>query len=141
MIVRDRSDEVAAFVARLIPGCERGFGLCRAIGFLDRSGAIEAGVVYHNWHPESGVIELSAASLHRRWTTKARIRAVFEYPFDQIGCRLAVARIGEHNAPVRRIWRSLGASEYPIPALRSPTEAEVIYTLAAETWRVSKLAR
>jgi hypothetical protein len=54
---------------------------------------------------------------------------------------MVVARIGEHNRRARRIWRSLGADEYLIPALRSPTESEVIFTLTAEQWRASKLAR
>lgn len=141
MIVLNQSEAVAEAVAALIPGCERGFGPCKAIGFLDGQGRFEAGVVYHNWSPESGVIELSAASVHRSWLTRERLRVVFGYPFDQLGGRIAVARIGEHNARARRIWRSLGASEFPIPALRSPTEAEVIYTLAAETWRAGRFSR
>ena len=131
--------EVADFVARNIPGCERGFGNCTAIGFgKDR---LIAGVVYHNWNPESGVIELSAASIKRDWLTRSGLSLMFAYPFDQIGCRIAVARIGEHNAQARRIWRSLGADEYVIPALRSPLEAEVIYTLSREAWKSGKFAR
>ena len=130
---------VADFVARTVPGCARGFGECQAIGFLE-NGNLVAGVVYHNWHPESGVIELSAASITRKWLTRERLCAIFEYPFGQIRCRMAVARIGEHNARARRIWRSLGADEYVIPELRSPNEAEVIYTLSADRWRNSKFA-
>lgn len=141
MTLHGHSEAVAAFVARLIPGCERGFGACQAVGFLDDSGALVAGVVYHNWQPEAGVIELSAASIHRKWLTRERLKEVFGYPFDGLQCRIAVARIGEHNATARRIWRSLGADEFVIPKLRSPTEAEVIYTLSAETWRASKLSR
>lgn len=137
----DHSRVVAAFVASLIPGCERGWSACRAIGFLDDAGRLEAGVVYHNWEPENGVIEISAASTHRRWTTRDRIKLIFGYPFDGLGCRLVVARIAESNRRARRIWRSLGADEFVIPKLRSPTEAECIYTLDAETWRASKLSR
>jgi hypothetical protein len=54
---------------------------------------------------------------------------------------MAVARIGEHNRRARRIWRSLGADEFVIPALRSPTEAEVIYTLTSEQWHNGKFSR
>lgn len=134
------SEHVAAFVAGLIPGCERGFGACQAIGF-DDGGELVAGIVYHNWSPESGVIEISAASSQRKWLTRDRLKTIFGYPFDQLQCRIVVARIGEHNKRARRIWRSLGSDEYVIPQLRSPTEAEVIYTLTAETWRDSKLSR
>ena len=130
---------VVDFVARNIPGCERGFGLCQAIGF--GNGSIDAGVVYHNWSPETGVIELSAASTKRDWLTRARLLEIFAYPFDHIGCRIAVARIGEHNARARRIWRSLGADEFVIPLLRSPQEAEVIYTLTRERWKSGRFMR
>jgi hypothetical protein len=104
------------------------------VGFLGKDGAMQAGVVYHNWSPENGTIEISAASENRAWLTKDRLFAIFDYP-PRIGCRMMVARASERNARVRRIWRSLGANEYVIPALRSPTEAEIILTLTAEKWR------
>lgn len=133
MIVYGQSERVARFVAAGIPGCERGFGECQAIGF-ERDGDLVAGIVYHNWNPESGVIEISAASTCRNWLSRDSLAEIFGYPF-RIGCRLVVARIAESNARARRIWRSLGGDEYIIPALRSPTEAEVIYTLSADQWR------
>lgn len=137
MTLYGHSEAVAAFVAALAPGCARGFGECQAVGFLDRQGRLVAGVVYHNYQPEAGVIEISAASTCRTWLNKARLREIFDYPF-RIGCRMVVTRTGEQNHRVRRIWRSLKADEYVIPALRSPTEAEVIYTLTAEQWRNGK---
>lgn len=132
---------VEQFVASIIPGCERGFGNCATMGFKDASGNIEAGFVYHNWHPESGVIEISAGSLHRGWTTRDRIRAVFEYPFSQLGCRLVVARTSEDNRAVRRIMKALGAKEYAIPELRGPGEPEIILVLSSDAWRNSKIMR
>lgn len=135
------SDPVEAFVAQHIPGCARGFGNCVSIGFTDDTGQLEAGVVYHNWQPECGVIELSAASINRTWLNRQRLKQIFAFPFDQIECRIAVARISEHNTLARRIWRSLGAEEYRIPQLRSPTEDEMIYTLHADKWRAGKFLR
>jgi len=135
------SDEVAAFVAALIPGCERGFGDCQAIGFLNVLGALEAGAVYHNWNPEAEVIEISAASKHRRWGSLARLRLIFEYPFEQIGCQMVVARTAEDNPAPLRIWRTLGADEFRIPRLRGRGRAEIITTLTAEAWAASRFAR
>jgi hypothetical protein len=125
------------FVARTVPGCERGFGECQAIGFAD-NGVIVAGVVYHNWSPETGVIEMSAGSITRNWLNRARLSLIFGYPFDVVRCRMAIARIAESNHRARRIWRSLGADEFIIPALRSPTEAECIFTLPRETWEAGR---
>jgi len=127
--------EVAAFVARNIPGCERGFGECSAIGFLE-NGELVAGVVYHNWNPESGVIEMSAASTTRAWLTKERLAVIFAYPFSF--CRMIVTRQSENNRRALRIWRSLGGLEYRIPDLRGPGEAEVFFTLTADQWRSGK---
>lgn len=132
---------LADVAARLIPGCERGFAPCQALGFLDADGRVEAVMVFHNWHPEAGVIEISAASTHRRWLTRERLKAIFAYPFDRVGCRMAVARIAEGNHRARRIWRSLGAAEFVIPDLRGPGEAECLYTLSADAWRANPLSR
>ncbi len=126
---------MARFVAAQIPGCERGWQNFSAIGF-EEEGRIVAGIVYHNWSPESGVIELTAASLHRRWLTRERLALVFGYPFSF--CRMAVARIDQGNTRARRIWRSLGAKEHVIPGLRSPTSAEVVYTLDRADWQAGK---
>ncbi len=128
--VYGRSQYVASFVAREL-GFTRGFDACTAIGFGD---PIEAGIVYHNWNPEAGLIELTAASRTRTWLNKANLKTIFEYPFSQLGCQVCIARISEHNARARRIWRALGATEHIIPRLRGPNEAEVIATLTKEAW-------
>lgn len=132
------SELVAEFAARLL-GFSRGFGECQAVGFLDKDGKLEGAIVYHNYQPENGVIEISGASTCRTWLNRDRLRTIFDYPF-RIGCRMIVTRTGEHNH-VRRIWRSLGADEIIVPALRSPTEAEVIYTLTREQWQGSKFGK
>lgn len=132
----------ADFAARIIPGCERGFGNCVALGFIDdASETVDAAIVYHNWQPEAGVIEISAGSTRRDWLTRDRLLRIFGYPFDELNCRLVVARIGEHNRRTRRIWRSLGAVEYLIPALRSPQEAEVISIITRDAWMGGKFMR
>ena len=131
MIVYGRNEEVAAFVAANIPG-ETGFGNCKAIGF---GAPLVAGVVYHNWNPEGRVIELSAASTTRKWVTRANLKVIFGYPFDELECQLCVARISEHNARARRIWRALGSTEYHIPRFYGRDEAMIIATLTVEAWR------
>jgi hypothetical protein len=131
--------DVEAFVAAQL-GFDRGFGECQAIGFVE-NGKLFAGFVYHNWSPETQVIEVSGASLGRKWATRTRLSAIFSYPFDLLKCRMVVARHSERNVTVRRIWRSLGADEYIIPELRGPSEAEVIATLTADRWYRGKFSR
>lgn len=119
----------------------RGFGLCQALGFLDAAGALEAGVVYHNYDPRAGVIEISAAARNHSWGTRSRLRAIYGYPFDTAGCQMVFARTSERNLIPLRIWRALGADEYRIPRFRGPDEAVIVSTLTIEQWRSSRFAR
>ena len=132
---------VEDFVASLIPNFERGFGPCETYGITDASGNLVAGIVYHNYYPENGIIEISAAATSPKWLTRRHMQDILEYPFDQLGCRMVVARTGGNNKRALRIWRSIGASEFEIPQLRSPSESEVIHTLTPEQWANSKMNR
>lgn len=108
-----------------------------AMAVVDR-GRVIAGVLYNNWHPENGVIELHAASADKRWLTRPVLKAIFAYPFDQIGCQLCVLRVSERNTPMLRIARAYGFNAYPIPRLRGRDEAECILTLTDDDWRSNR---
>lgn len=129
-------DRVAAWVAARIPGCARGFGECRAMGVASRD-RMAAGVVFHNWQPEAGVVEMSCAADDPRWMTRRVMRVAFGYVFDGLQCQMAVARIHEDNDGARKLWRGLGADEFVIPRLRGKDAAEAIYTITAEQWAAS----
>ena len=125
-----------AFVGAMI-GVED-FGNCRTIGFLDADGLLEAAVVYNNWNPKSGVIEINAAARNRAWGTRGRLRLIFEYPFAF--ARMVVARTSGNNPGPLRIWRALGAKEYRVEGLRGPDEDEIIHTMTVDHWRSSRWA-
>lgn len=133
-IVLDRRDEVGAFVASNIPGCERGWINFTAIGVSDGAKLV-AGVVYHNWSPEGGVIEMSSAATTPHWCRRHVLKAIYAYPFDGVGCRMVVMRVAEGNARMRAIAKRLGCREYIIDDLRAEGEAEVIYTLTKAAWQ------
>lgn len=128
------------FVAGLA-GIRPDFGNCRTMAVVDRRGETVAGVVFHNWSPESEVIEISAASTDRRWASRNVLRAVFDYCFESAGCQMVVARHAEENQPARRLWRALGAQEYLIPRLRGRTASEAIATLTDDAWKQSRFKR
>lgn len=110
------------------------------MGF-EAGGELIAGVVFHNYCPESGVIEISAASTTPRWMTRTAINAIFDYTFESAGCQMVLTRTSEHNTTVRKLWPRLGADEFSIPRLRGPQTAEVIFTLTREQWAQSKFKR
>ena len=76
---------MAAWVAGRIPGLERGFGPCAAIGLEDEAGNAVAGFVFHDlqdW-PDGATMQLSLASANPRWLRqKNRIaKAILFHPF------------------------------------------------------------
>lgn len=84
-LVSDNSPGVAAWVAQRIPGLERGFGPCAAIGIADAGGNAVAGFVFHDlqtW-PDGATMQLSLASDSPRWLFNRRSlsRAILYYPF------------------------------------------------------------
>lgn len=101
-------------------------------------GKLIAGTLYHNWHPDAGVIELSSASLSKRWLTRPVIRAMFHLPFDRLRCQLVVLRVSERNKVMCDIARTFGFTEVYIPRLRSREEGEFIFSYTDDQWRASK---
>lgn len=132
-LIYGQTERVAAWVAAHIDGCDRGFGDCTAIG-VERDELI-AGIVYHNWHPEAGVIEVSGAAIDKRWIRRDILAGLFEYPFSF--CQMIVAHQDKDNR-TRRMFKALGADEYVIPRLRGRDRDGYITTITAEQWAQSR---
>lgn len=100
-----------------------------------------AGVAYHNWQPDTGVIELTSASLDKRWLTKPVVNAMFELPFNLLGCQLVVLRVSETNENMIHIARSFGFGEHFIPRLSGRDKGEFVFTLSDDQWASSKFRK
>ena len=86
------------WVTRIIwPGEPSRIGECTCMGVLDGARPI-AGMVYHNYQPNEGTIELSGAAVDRRWMTRPVIEALFSYPFDYLDLQLVVTRNSADNS-------------------------------------------
>lgn len=129
---------VVPFVAALT-GFRPDFGNCRTMAVLDKDGKMVAGLVFHNWSPEFGVIEVSAAAITPRWATRTVLNTALAYVFSH--CQMAVARIHENNLPARRLWKGLGAEEHILPRLRGRNASEAILLLTDDAWAQSKFKR
>lgn len=95
------------------------------------------GTCFHNWYPDSGVVELSSAAISRRWLTRPVINAMFDLPFGRLGCQLAVLRVAEHRENMIHIARSFGFSEQFIPRLAGRNEGEFVFSLTDDAWAAS----
>jgi len=125
------------WVSKRIPDCPRGFGECRSLGIVNGQGDLVAGVVFHDWWPERGTIELSVAADDPRWATRTVLRSIAAAAFNV--ARLIIARNSVKNIRARRMWNKCGARETIIPELYDEGEAGAIHTLTEPMFRTSDI--
>lgn len=134
---------VARFVAQRIPNAlaldfEEGV---RAIGVVD-DGLLIAGIAYHNWDPDAGVIEISGAALPGRvWITRETLRRSYQYPFHQCGCQMVVQRT---HASDERLLSELARLNYAfilVPRMYGRDSDGVLCCLTYEAWADNKFCR
>jgi RimJ/RimL family protein N-acetyltransferase len=138
--VFDQTVHVAPFVASLIPECrERGFGACSTIGVLDEDGYLVAGLVYRNWCPEVGTIELSGAAVPgTNWLTRRTLQVIYDYPFYQLGCQMVIQTTSADNEKTLRINAALGMTLHYIKRLGGRDRDGVVATFTVEEWEASR---
>lgn len=114
-------------------GLPRGFRdhACMAV-FDDREPV--AVCVFHDWQPERGVVEMSAAAETPRWLTRTILLEMFTYVFKQLGCQNVVMRVSEQNKRLARILTAYGFEHVTIPRLRGRDENERVYWLTDDAW-------
>lgn len=87
------------------------FGPAVAIG-VTRGLDMIAGVVYHNYiNSPSGnpiMCEISMAATDKRWANKRTLRALFSYPFIQLGVERVQVSTPVESKHVRKINEKLG---------------------------------
>lgn len=102
------------------------------------NGGLVAGTLFHSWHPDAGVIELTSASTDRRWLTRHVVKTMFQTAFDMIGAQLVALRVSERNAGMVEIAQRFGFHGVLIPRLRGRDESEWLFTLTDDDWRASR---
>ena len=130
---------VAEFVASLIPECRtRGFGKCKAIGIVNEKGQLLGGLVYRNWCPEVGTIEISGAAVPgTNWLSRRTVNIMYDYPFYQVGCQMVIKTTMADNDIVLRIMAAVGFSLHTIKRLGGRDRDGVVGTLTVEQWEES----
>jgi orotate phosphoribosyltransferase len=136
-------DEVVAkFVSDRIPQVkERGFGKCKAIGVTDGARMI-AGIVYHNYDPDAGVLQISvAAEPGTRWCTPETLRRLYQFPFLQAGCQMVIQIVPAEDVGAQRQMAAMNHTLTRIPRLLGSTRDAVLGQLTVEDWIDSKVCR
>ncbi len=110
-LVYNLDDYIAEWVALRSPyaGINRGadWGKCSGVG-IEVDGKLEAGVIYNNWNPIYGTIDLAIAADSPRWATRGHVREVLAVAFDRLGCQRATALVGQKNERAEKLVRGLG---------------------------------
>jgi RimJ/RimL family protein N-acetyltransferase len=112
-------------------------GVC--LGVFDED-TIAGCVVYHDYEPDSGVIELSSAAVNKLWLTRPVLKAMFDYPFKDIGVQMVVTRVSARDgqAHLHRIFHAYGFKSLRIPRLFGRHEDGILFSLTDDDWRASK---
>ncbi len=129
---------LARWVAEIIwPGAGRDFGNCQGLAVMEDGERI-CGVIYHNYEPNAGVIEISAGSTSKRWLTRETLRVMFSYPFEEAGCQVIVMRCDPDDAALRRMLLAYGFELYVLPRLRGRDKHENVFILTDDAWASNK---
>ena len=131
-------DYVADWTAKLIPHCRRGFGKSRAFGILDENGWMIAGVVYHNYDPDAGTVEISGASISPQWLQRNSIGWIYQPPFRLWGCQMVFQRVLASNLRIQRILASYGYQLVHHRRIFGRDQDGVIASLTVEDWVANK---
>lgn len=109
-IVYGIDDLAAQWVASRIPIIRDAseFGPCAAQLVVDRDERPVAGLVWNNWSPRWGSIELSAASDSPRWLSRALLAEIFSYPFLFCGCQRVATVTPASNERAIEVDRKIG---------------------------------
>jgi hypothetical protein len=128
---------VEAAIYELIHGEPGSFGLNYTIGFLNRWSVLELGVVFHNYYPSYGQIELSMAGFRPNSLTWRRLAAIIDVSAS-LGVRMVVSRVAAENTPVIRLLEACGGKVNYLLDLRGEGKDEAFVTMKIEDLKRTK---
>lgn len=107
-LIFGRDESVAAWVARQLPHVgARGFGPCRAVAIVNGDRPLGA-IVYHDYQPECGTVQISMATQSRLWAQPQTIRDLLAIPFVQYKAHKVWTCIPADNEPALRFNKGIG---------------------------------
>lgn len=131
---------VAEFASSVIWGAGQDvFGPHSTMGVYE-DGELIAGVVYHNWHEKSGVMEISGGSRTKRWLQPKVLKALFSFPFEMVGAQMVVLHVSERNTALVQRIKKFGFKGVLVPRLRGREEDGWILTLTDDDWKATAIA-
>ena len=115
-------------------------GWQNAVAFAAFDPALVGAVVFHDWQPTRGTMELTAFAETPRALGRKALKEIFAYPFDRAGCQMVKLSVDPGNETMRDIASRIGFTEHRIPRGRGAETDDILCTLTAEDWRASRYA-
>ncbi len=101
--------DVAEWVAARIPHVESdGFGKCVGVGVVGQTGSLMAGVVFHDYQPACGTVQLSCAADTPKWASRKIVRAILHVPFMQYACNKVWTATPHQNERAIKFNKGIG---------------------------------
>ena len=145
--VYDQDQLVADFVARskVASGFTKRAGFpknLRAVGVIDELNELIAGIVYFNYNPEAGTIEMSVEALPKhRWLTPTTLAIMFQYPFLHCNCQMLITKTMARSTHVQRMLQAMNFKLIHIPRAGGRNEDGVLALLTYEDWLAGKFCK
>ena len=136
----DGNRQAGEFISRLIWGRPDMFGPHCTVAVAE-DGNLVGGVVYHNMDEDAGVIELSGASVSRRWATAAVLKMVYDVAFGLLGCQMVIQRVKADNTVHLTQLRRLGMTENVIVRGAGRDLDLHVFTMTDDDWATHPLNR
>lgn len=140
-LLTGHDETVARFVAKLSPIEQPVWtDVAAAFGVLREDGALIAGVVFSNYRPQFGTLELSAASVSYFSFSIGIVSALGEYAFRQLSANRVWARTSTVNKRARAMLKGLGFTEEGVNACHyGPKSHAVVARLLRSEWERRKV--
>lgn len=112
MLIYGHDAQIASWVCQQLKLKPYPDGLYRAIGITDSHGRLIGGLIWHNYHEDNWgkplLIEVTLATVDKRWATRHNLRELFGYPFCQLGVKRVQATCHRKAKRVRTALKKLG---------------------------------
>jgi len=126
-------DRMMGWIASRIEGLSSGYSWAQASAIGLASGAeIIAGMVVHDYVPETRSCQITFAASRANWATKASIRAMLAYPFRQLNCRRLTTLIRRSNTRAIRFNLGIGFKQEGVVRYGFGDEDALLFGLLVE---------
>lgn len=128
MLLYGADDDVSEWCAKQFGQPKDYFGACRTIGIV-QDDKIIAGVIYNNQKESLGVpymLEMTVASIDKRWATRHNLKALFSYPFIQLRLKRVNTQCDSQDGGLIMFNKRLGFKEEGRHKEAFPTGSDAI---------------